>query len=291
MSYEQEFTETQAQGDLPPIRVLTYNIKGGEGAVNRWHGRERDFLDLDSVTALIREHSPDVVSLQEIAVIGSQGQVANQVALLADSLGMAHAFAPVEGSNLSEQGRYAGHDFWGNAVLSRFPIVDHRTYELCSGRPKECRSLLETRLLVGTQVLTFAAVHLSYIWRTTFAQARELVSLLSLNSAPVILAGDFNASAGSAELSPLHSAFTDAFSLAGLSYGDPRRYSFPSGPAAKRDLDHVFVSPGVRVRSCRVLVDQEGISDHNPLLVEVCLPAARGAAPARSTEMVDDLTA
>lgn len=293
MGIDRESVEThdEARRELPPIRVLTYNIKGGEGAVNRWHGRERDYLDLDHVAALIREHSPDVVSLQEIALIGSRGAVENQVAHLADLLGYAHAFAPVDGASQLHAGGPAGRDFWGNAVLSRFPILDHRVHELCWGRPRECRSLLETRLLVGSQLLTFAAVHLSYLWRTAFGQAREMASLLSHSEGPVIIAGDLNAAAGSAELSPLHSVFDDAFSLIGVPFRDPRRFSYPSGPRAERDLDHVFVSADVHVCSCRVLIDEDGVSDHNPVLAEVSLPLAPTLRLPRFEELADDLLA
>ncbi len=291
MGSERESVETHDYGreGLPPIRVLTYNMKGGEGAHNRWQGRERDYLDLQKIADVIRRHSPDIVSLQEIALIGTGGRVADQVAYLAESLGMAHAFAPVEGSSHLRRGGNPQRDYWGNAVLSRFPIVDFRVHELCSGRPRECRSLLETHLLVGSQVVIFAAVHFSFLWRTTFEQSREAVSLLSRSDLPVIVAGDFNACAGSAELSPLHSAFADAFSLTGVPFSDPRRFSFPNGPAAERDLDHIFVSPGFGVRSCRVVVDDEGVSDHNPLFAEVSLPVGGAVRLPRLDEMADDL--
>ena len=274
-----------------PLRVLTYNIKGGEGSDGRMAIGKRDYLALEHVASLIESLAPDLVALQEIAVVCSQGGVADQVACLAARLGMHHAFGPVAGGTLLVGGRAAGRDFWGNAILSRFPIEAFRIYEFQSGRPRDARCLLETRLQIGGRTVTFASVHLSYIWRTNFAQSRELAALASAARGPYIVAGDFNAAAGSAELSPVHAVLRDAFSAAGLPFGHPLRCTFPDGPRRCRDLDHIFFSDDVTVAACAVQVDENGVSDHNPVVADLWLPRADGDGERGQEALADDLFA
>ncbi|MDA8219230.1 MAG: endonuclease/exonuclease/phosphatase family protein [Dehalococcoidales bacterium] len=246
---------------------------------------------MDNIISLLRTQSPDLVSLQEIAVIGRDGRAADQVAHIASALGMYHAFAPVEGTSLFHENERAGRDFWGNAVLSRFPILDSQTHEFAAGRPHDSRSLAVTRVLVGQQVLTFASVHLSYIWRTTFAQAQELAALAARTEGPFIVAGDFNASAGSAELSPIYTVLRDAFSTTGKVFSHPCRLSFPDGPRRERDLDHIFHSPHVSVAGCAVCVDETRTSDHNPVVAEVLLPLPAAKTAFDLEVLADDLFA
>lgn len=279
-------------GRTRPLRVLTYNVKGGEGANGHFQraAGERDYLALEHVASLVESFSADLVALQEIAVIGSRKEVADQVAHLAARLGMYHAFGPVEGGPLLLGGA-RGRDFWGNAVLSRLPLISFRVHELDHGRPRDSRSILETRIQCGSQVVTFASLHLSYIWRTNFGQSREFAALAAQASDPYIAAGDFNAGAGSAELTPVHAVLRDAFTAVGVPFGHPLRHSFPAGQQRERDLDHVFVSHDLAVESCAVYVDEEGISDHNPVLAELWLPVAGDRDRQTEKALADDLFA
>jgi endonuclease/exonuclease/phosphatase family metal-dependent hydrolase len=275
-------------GQYSPVRVLTYNIKGAEGGDGRNAGPDRDYLALDRIVSLVESHAPQLVALQEIAVFGKSGRVADQIAHLAKRLGMYHAFGPVEGASRLYGGEIQGYDYWGNAVLSRYPIESFRCHELCAGRPFDSRSALETRVSVNGTPLTFLSVHLSYVWRTTFGQCRELANLAAATDGPVIVAGDFNAFAGSAELSPIHAVMTDTFSRLGVGYGACARYSFPDGPGCERDLDHIFVSKEVRVASSGVCVDETRSSDHNPVCADLLLPVA-STSGRPDQQLADDL--
>lgn len=258
-------------GATKTLRVMTYNIKGGEGAFGS-SGSGRDFLALGRIVDAITAQQPDLVALQEIAVIGSREPIAHQVLHLAESLGMYAAFAPVEGGDLLSAGNLRGRDFWGNAVLSRYPILGSRVHELCAGRPRDCRCALETTIDVDSTPLLFTSVHLSYHWPVTLVQARELAGATFSRGYPCIVAGDFNAPAGSAQLSPIHAGLADAFSLVGVPFGNRERFTFPNGSGRERDLDHVFVSAEMRVAGCEVWVDEAGASDHNAVVARVAVP-------------------
>lgn len=271
------------------LRVMTYNIKGAEYCSRRRPGPKRDFLALGEIAQLIENQSPDLVALQEIAIIGNCEEVADQVRYLARRLGMNAAFGPVEGLARMREGKVHGCDFWGNAVLSRFQIADYTVHELRRGDPPEPRSILETRIDLGEGEMTFISTHLSYVWPITFAQAQDLAALVAAIEGPVVVAGDFNATAGSPELSPIQALLRDAFTLCGVPFGDRSRFSFPEGSASDRDLDHIFVSADVQVRACRVEIDRGSASDHNPLLVDLSVPVPalrRAVAPKGTSESV-----
>ncbi|MHB9090201.1 MAG: endonuclease/exonuclease/phosphatase family protein [Chloroflexota bacterium] len=274
-----------------PLRVLTFNGQGGEGGDGRFGGRPRNYLALDHVADMIARLAPDIVALQEICVNCSEGEIADQVAYLAAGLGMYHAFAPVTDAAFLRSGQRRGRDFWGNAIISRYPITASRVHEYGTGRPHDSRSALETHLQIGDQSCAFFSTHLSYVWRTTFEQSKELAAIVAREECPIVLAGDFNAPAGSAELSPLHSVLTDSFTLTGVGFGNAARYSFPNGIARERDLDHIFVGGGIVVRDSRVIVDDTCASDHNPVLAEVLVPEAVALDRSIPETLADDMLA
>lgn len=270
--YNEASQEHYLEGQYRPVRVLTFNVKGGEGGDGRNGGCGRDYLALEPIASLIESLTPDLVALQEIAAICSGDEACDQVGYLASRLGMHHAFAPVEGFPLLQSGQTAGRDFWGNAVLSRVPITAFRVHDLCSGRPSDARSLLETQVEINGVPLSFFSVHLSYIWQTTLAQCRELAAVVQHTAGPLVVTGDFNAGAGSAELLPLHAILEDTFSLSGIGYGSESRFSFPEGTRKARDLDHIFVGGGVRLGRTFVYVDESRVSDHNPVVADLLVP-------------------
>lgn len=275
-------------GQYRPVRVLTYNIKGADGGDGRNAGPDKDRLALEPIAILIEGNAPDLVALQEIAVFGSGELIVDQVAYLAERLGMYHAFGPVEGGERLLGGYVRGRDFWGNAVLSRYPIVRRVVHEFAAERGRDTRSALETRIDLGGASVSFLSVHLSYVWQTTFRQSQELAAICAALAGPVIVAGDLNASAGSAELSPLAAVLDDVFTRAGIACGDRARYSFPDGPACERDLDHIFISPEVRVLGARVCVDQTRASDHNPVCAELLVPVLASQGMEGKTPLADD---
>lgn len=163
------------------IRVLSYNIHHGEGMDGR--------VDLERIAAIIRSVRPDLVALQEVDVRTQRSGDVDQAAYLANRTGMQVVF----GSNLEYQG-----GLYGNAVLSRFPILEYRNHDLPNPADTEPRGVLEVTIdLEGNarRKLIFLATHLdnraavnriaAAEWINTYAQGREDV--------PLLLAGDLNA--------------------------------------------------------------------------------------------------
>ncbi|HVK72511.1 MAG TPA: endonuclease/exonuclease/phosphatase family protein [Kofleriaceae bacterium] len=109
------------------IRVLTYNIHKCIGGVDRRY-------DLDRTVETIRHFAPDVALLQEVDAGARRSNGDHQVELLADRLGL-HHFIWFPNVKIRGGGQY------GNAVISRFPLEEHRNIDLTVA-PRKRRSVL-----------------------------------------------------------------------------------------------------------------------------------------------------
>ena len=106
-------------------RLLTFNIAHGRGALPVHQGlrsEARIRSNLLKIARLIQRLGVDIVALQEIDENSRWNGSFDHLAFLSAHSGLAHA---VHGVNNRRTGRY--HLNYGNAVLSRFPIVHSET--------------------------------------------------------------------------------------------------------------------------------------------------------------------
>ena len=94
---------------------------------------------------------------------------------------------------------------------------------------------------------------------------------LAAHCKDLILLGDMNCPAWDLER---HSGLINA----GLRVADTEGHSYPSW-RPRRNLDHVLLSPALKVHQARVL--DHPMSDHLPVAVELDLPAALAASLAQ----------
>jgi endonuclease/exonuclease/phosphatase family metal-dependent hydrolase len=165
----------------PPqiVRVMQFNI---HAAVTRTGG-----VDLARIAAEIRAVHPDVVSLNEVDSGTTRSGRVDEPAYLGRATGLRAVYGP----NLFG---YDGGRF-GNAILSRFPILETHNTRLPHRPHSEPRGLLEATLRVGHRPVSFYAVHLSQGGRGAVPRIRQAeVIARAIRSAPhpVILSGDLN---------------------------------------------------------------------------------------------------
>jgi endonuclease/exonuclease/phosphatase family metal-dependent hydrolase len=279
------------------LRLVSWNIRAGIGPGEpfppAWWRHVRPER-LESIAVFLRSLEPDVVALQEVAVFNADGLGVDEPALFAARTGLDVRYGAVHGYPLIEPdgGSAIGASSWGNAILSREPLRE----VVVRGLPRAGDDDLvepagsglplagvrygdaepghrERRCVVGGRAgaVGIATAHLTYIGREQRRrQVEALVEIVGerLADGPLIVAGDFNAAAGSDELAPLGASFDDAFSCVGVPPDDPRRRS--CGPLA---IDHVFVR-GLEVVACRIGTEADDRSDHWPVVVDLRLPGA-----------------
>lgn len=169
------------------MKVLTYNIHG-------WRAPGNSALNLDPVSAVIRDSGADLVGLNEVFHPHPTPD-GPALALLAERLGMCFAFAPAMTATESPTGVP-----YGNAFLSRWPILAYAGHRLASGSESERRGLLEARVaLPDGRLLTFYVTHLDHrsepVRLIQWAAAHTW--LLRERGRLHLLVGDFNAIARS----------------------------------------------------------------------------------------------
>lgn len=243
------------------LRLLSYNIQVGIAST-----RARDYLtngwrhvlphnarfdNLDRMAEVMREY--DIVALQEADAGSLRSSHINLVQYLAE-----RAHFPYWHLQTNRRvGRIARHS---NGLLSRLAsrrIVDHRLPGLIPGR-----GAIQAFYGQEPHDLMIVVAHLALGRRAQQHQLDYLAELLG-GHRHVIVMGDMNCAE-----SPLLERFAlrDVSLSAGLAGGA----TYPSWKP-NRQLDHILVSPSIRVHSLRVL--PHSYSDHLPLAMEIELPS------------------
>ncbi|WP_201721852.1 endonuclease/exonuclease/phosphatase family protein, partial [Desulfotomaculum copahuensis] len=123
-------------------KILTYNIHHGRNADGR--------ISLPRLAAVISAEQPDLAALQEVDRFLPRSRMRDQALVLAAHTGLHHAFA----ANI----RWLGFMQYGNAVLSRLPLLEQRRLSLPGTGEK--RGLLIVRLTREKRTVIFLCTHL-----------------------------------------------------------------------------------------------------------------------------------
>jgi endonuclease/exonuclease/phosphatase family metal-dependent hydrolase len=251
---------------LKSFTVATYNIHKGISAFNR-RAMVHDLREQ------LREMKSDIVFLQE--VVGNNERHSEkhdnwpaepQHEFLADD----HWPVSAYGKNAVYE-----HGHHGNAILSRFPIVNCEQVDISTNRLEQ-RGILHAELALPglKENLHCVCVHLGLFGRSRVKQINavyERIDEMVPRSAPLILAGDFNdwrhrAGAPLRELD-LHEVFETA-------HGRPAR-SFPARLPILR-LDRIYVR-GFDVKTAQVHRGRAWakLSDHAALEAELLVRKPR----------------
>ena len=201
----------------------------------------------DEDTQMICDLEADIIGLQECSKIAGSSDV---VRYFADKLNMYSYFGPkwITGTT-------------GVAVLSKYPIKNAKTiYHFSENVDRKQTATTECEIEVGIQTYTIYVTH-TYGRMSTRSILQTDILNESSDKSNVIFMGDFNFSPG-----------TEAYNLTTDVLDDSWWLKWPTGVDAQgynnsRNIDHVFVSPGLTVSDCLYIWDPQ--SDHPAYWVDI----------------------
>jgi endonuclease/exonuclease/phosphatase family metal-dependent hydrolase len=212
-------------------------------------------IHLPRIAEVLRQLSPDIVTLQEVDRCCSRSGGVDQAATLGDLLQMnaCHGeFLPLEGGS------------YGMAVLSRYPFIATFPHRLPEGDEPRCALEAVIALDEGRSYLSVVGIHNDTQGRIRKAQVQTLVEALQDRTHPIILAGDFNETQSDPSLQWL--AHTGWHIL------DKQGKSTWPAPQPTRDIDFVVIQGDIPREGIRCDVCDESLaSDHRPVVAMIPL--------------------
>jgi endonuclease/exonuclease/phosphatase family metal-dependent hydrolase len=235
--------QAKSSGGLP-VGVMTYNIHSAYTS----QGRQ----DPEAIAEAIEAGGADIVTLQEVSRGWLLDGSTDLVAWLAHRLDMQVLF----------QG--TADPVWGNAILTRFPIVDHGSAPLPLAGTLLPRGYLWARINVGTQQpLLVIATHLHHIEEEHAPRLAQVPVLLAFwDHRPfTLLMGDMNSRPDFPEMKMIAEAgLIDSWTQAGTGEG----LTWPATAPYER-IDWVWHTPDLKAVEARNPVSTA--SDHLPVFV------------------------
>ncbi|MBE0689095.1 MAG: endonuclease/exonuclease/phosphatase family protein [Anaerolineae bacterium] len=202
----------RAAADGPALRVVTFNIWGGNGRLGNGH--------YENVAAWLREVDADVVLLQEVP----------------------RSQRTREDGFLGLGDRYAGQiaydsDDWTNAILTRLPVIAQESHDMTDTQPRYQRVVVEFE---GEQIAIYSVhavlpvgrlPHIDFPVRSLYesvllrydesvrnVQLDFLLDRLASETLPYVVAGDFNTGDQTLAYTHLAAQMHDSFREVGAGY-------------------------------------------------------------------------
>lgn len=234
--------------DNVAVRVMNYNLHNGFNTDGR--------LDMEALAQVIEQENPDVIGLQEVSRGWAINGSVDMIEWLSQRLGLPYAYGPTEGSQ------------WGNALLSRYPIISLGTGSLPPEDLRLRRGYIVAEIEAGAKDLWVVNTHLHHVEEDSDVRLRQVPVLqYAWNSAArTVIMGDFNATPDAPEIDLL----TDAgfYDVGGIIGPDPGYTYYSAAP--DRRIDYFWITRDLIPALYEV--PQTTASDHLPLVVTITMP-------------------
>ncbi len=226
-----------------PLRVMTFNIHSGFGSAGRH--------DPEAIAQIIEDSGADIIALQEVSRVRLLDGGTDLAVWLSRRLGMPFLFHGEE------------EPIWGNAILSRFPILRHGQGALPEEGTLIARGYLWAEIEIGGETPLFLiATHLHHIEADHQIRLKQVPVLLDLwGGRPItVLLGDLNAQPEWEEMRLIYDAgLTDSW----LETSGDEGFTWPAVDPYKR-IDWIWHTADLV--TVRTQVIQTLASDHLPVL-------------------------
>ncbi len=234
------------------LRVMSYNIHHSRGADNR--------VDVARIAEVIKAQKADIVGLQELDRGVERSGRKDMPAELAKLTGM-HVY-------FEKNIIYQGGDY-GNAILSRYPILQQTNSFYKMVRPNEQRALQQVILDVNGRKVLFLNTHIDYRPEDDerLLHAVEIKDALKrYPTLPTILTGDFNDYPNSPTHNSIKTLFADTWEATGQGDG----FTLYSDGPVKR-IDYIFYVKSDALKPLKTWVVDTKASDHLPVVTDFTL--------------------
>lgn len=289
--------KTETSNVSGELTLITYNMGYASGLKNNLGHvltREEIAQNLNTMVATLKAKNPDVVALQEVDFFAKRSFDSDQARILADGLGL-----PYVAYTVTWNKRYLPWPYWpirrqfgrvvsGQVILSRYPIVDQKTY--VQDKPKRNmfwynwfyldRIFQHVQIDVNGKKISVWNVHLeAFDEATRLVQTQKLADLAKADSAALkFVMGDFNSAsfinpeipAGEKIDSPLAlNIFAKQSEMSATESHTPV-YTFPSNLPIQK-IDHIFFAGEAALLESGAIT-QTSSPDHGKLTASDHLP-------------------
>jgi endonuclease/exonuclease/phosphatase family metal-dependent hydrolase len=230
------------------VKVMDYNLHNGFNTDGQ--------LNMEKLAQVIEEADADVIALQEV----SRGWLLNgsvdMLEWLSQRLDLPYVYGPTEGL------------LWGNAILSRYPVVSEEAYPLPPDSLRLHRGYLVAEIDIGQERIQIMDTHLhNPDDGSDIRQEQVPVLIEGWDGAPKsILMGDFNATPDSPEMMML--------AAAGLVNVTAEIGPYPSftyyATNPDNQIDYIWISPDLIPLESHI--PQSTASDHLPIVGVITVP-------------------
>ncbi|MCH7481200.1 MAG: endonuclease/exonuclease/phosphatase family protein [Chloroflexi bacterium] len=230
------------------VRVISYNLHNGINTDGR--------LDLEATAKIIEESGADIVALQEVSrgwlIFGS----VDMLSWFSQRLDMPYIYGPT------------GDAQWGNAVLSRYPIL---SAEMVALEPSDLllrRGYIKATIDIGGGTITIINTHFTHVDEHDAERDIQSSQLIEArNGEPAtLMMGDLNARPDDNAITILiDSGMVDISAAVGK---QPTYTYYSTNP--DHQIDYIFASSDLGFED--FLIPRTTASDHLPLMVTIILP-------------------
>lgn len=193
-------------------------------------------IDFDIMAKAILTCDADIIGLNEM-----RGEC-EQAADYADQTAILSRLTDIQNYYFAEAIKFGGIKPYGNAMLSKLPILSAETIIIPDPDPKGYDGYYETRCVLKAKLEGGITVLISHFGLNPDEQENAVKTIIeNLAGEKCILMGDFNMTPENPILNPIRERMVDT-----SKYFSVPKLSFPSDKP-DRKIDYLFVTPDVQV--------------------------------------------
>ena len=214
-------------------------------------------IDFDIMADTIRQCGGDIIGMQEMRDEADAPHFDAQTRILAEKLGYPYYY-------FAEAIRHDGIKPYGNALISRYPILSAETIKIPDPEIKQYDGYYETRCMLKAVVDVGGGLNVlvTHVGLNPDEKENAVETMLSnISKERCVLMGDFNMTPNNELLEKLRNRMYDTAEK----FTEPK-LSFPADEPRMK-LDYIFTSKDLKVKDADI--PSIVASDHRPYVITI----------------------